>query len=182
VEFGKVWNSAKCEIWQSVKSTYFELAKVANELVERQNLVVSGSGGRFVRVENVAAVNIQAVIRLPNVCAAAYLASVLVDHILILVEPIFALAEHEINDLAAHNNLLEFGVHKVRAVLDGDGIRPRAMIERFEFRRRLLPAHIGVWVHHFHLGRDCEIGGIAKSTHGNCELQLRIKGSTKGSR
>jgi hypothetical protein len=181
-----VWNSAKCGIRQSVKSTYFELAKVANELVERQNLVVSGSGGRFVRVENVAAVNIQAVIRLPNVCAAAYLASVLVDHIPPLVEPIFAPAEREINDLAIHANLLEFGVHKVRAVPDGDGIRPRAMFERFEFRRRfrrrLLPAHIGVWVHHFHLGRDCEIGGIAKSTHGNCELQLRIKGSTKGSR
>ena len=166
-----------------MKSTYFESAKVANELVERQSMVVvvSGSGCRFVRVENVAAVNIQAVIRPPNVCAAAYLASVLVDHIPIVVVPIFALAEHEINGLAVHNNLLEFGVHKVRAVLDGDGIRPRAIFERFELRREL-PAICGVCVHHFHLGRDCEIGEIcefAKSTHGNCELQLRIKGSDK---
>ena len=165
-----------------MESTYIESAKVANEPVERQNLVVSGSGCRCFRVENVAAVNIQAVIRLPNVCAAAYPASVLVDHIPLLVEPIFALAEHEINGLAIHNNLLEIGVHKVRAVLDGDGIRPRAIIERFEFLRRLLPAICGVCVHHFHLGRDCEIGEIcefAKSTHGNCELQLRIKGSDK---
>ena len=172
----KVWNSqsvefAKCGIWQSVESTYFEFAKVANPLVERQNLVVLGAVCRCFRVENVAAVNVQAVTRLPNVCGVTYLASGLVDQIPVRVEPIFAAAAHKIDLLVVHDNRVEVGVHKVRA-LHWEILRgPRAMFERFEIRRRLLGPVVGVLGCHFHLGLNCEVGGIAKSASDwNCEV------------
>ena len=148
-----------------------DIGKFANELVERQCIIVLRALERCLRVKDVAEVRIHAVFCRPKVRAETYFATILVDELVIRTDPIVAIAFRKREALFLPVDIFESLAHKARDLpifaIAMRGIWPTACVERVEFPRRLLPRRLR---RHFHLGLNCESARLADLRNRHTEI------------